>query len=164
MNERDRFFEALSRISAGDRACLRRNCGKLLIDADGQAVTAFYRCLPEAVPHWQEDCWFAAACFSCLWETDQKGQPFEAVLSALKENSDSMEHRLAAMLDLKWDEDGYLLLKISRIIKMAGSKGMAMDCESLLQDLIYWNSSNQSVQRKWARAMYIKNSVINEED
>ena len=164
MNEMDQFFEALSQISTGDRASLRRNCGELLKNADGQAVVAFYGCLPGNVPHWQEDCWFAAACFSCLWDADQQGERFEKILSSLKEDSDSMEHRLASLLDLKWDEDGYLLLKICRILKMARSKGMVADCKNLLNDFIYWNSSNQGVQRKWARAMYIQNSVINEED
>ena len=164
MNEIDQFFEALSRIPTGDRASLRRACGELLRQADGQAVVAFYRCLPAEVPHWQEDCWFADACFSCLWDADQQGESFEKVLSRLKDDSDSMSHRLAALLDLKWDEDGYLLQKLCRIMKMARSKGMAVDCKSLLNDFIYWNSSNQIVQRKWARAMYIQNSVINEED
>ena len=75
-----------------------------------------------------------------------------------------MEHRLAALLDLQWDGDGYLLAKLCRMIKMVKAKGKTVDCESLLKDLIYWNSGNQSVQRKWARAMYMKKSIINEEE
>ena len=164
MNDMDQFFEGLSQLSSGDRAVLRRNSGNLLKNADGQAVVVFYRCLPGTVPTWQEDYWFAAGCLSCLWDADQQGEPFESVLSYLKENSESMEHRLASLLDLKWDGDGYLLMKICRIMKMAKSKGMPVDCQKLLSDFIYWNNSSQNVQRKWARAMYIKNSVINEED
>ena len=79
------FFAALQQCSTGERASLRRNCGKLLKDADGQAVVIFYRYVPRSIPAWQEDYWFAAL---------------------------------------------------------------------LLEDLLYWNSSTQSVQRKWAKAMY----------
>ena len=160
----EEFFERLQKCTTGERATLRRNCGKLLKDADGQAVVVFYRCLPRDIPQWQENQWFAAGCFSCLWDADQKGDPLEVIFSRLKDDSDSMEHRLAALLDLKWDKDGYLLAKLCRMIKMVKSKGETVDCERLLQDLIYWNSDNQSVQRKWAKAMYMKNSVINEED
>ena len=158
------YFDRLSNCSTGERAAMRRNCGRLLGDADGQAVTVFYRCLPREVPQWQESQWFAAGCFSCLWDADAGGEPLEKIFSKLKEDSDSLEHRLAALLDLKWDEDGYLLSKLCRIIKMVKSKGEIVDCESLLKDLIYWNSSNQNVQRKWARTMYMKNSVVDEED
>lgn len=35
------FFAALQQCSTGERASLRRNCGKLLKDADGQAVVIF---------------------------------------------------------------------------------------------------------------------------
>lgn len=31
-----------------------------------------------------------------------------------------------------------------------------MDCQHLLEDLFYWNGEKQSVQRKWARALYTK--------
>ena len=160
----EEFFDLLQKCSTGERAALRRNCGRLLKDADGQAVTVFYRCLPREVPQWQEDRWFAAGCFSCLWDEDAKAEPLEAVFSRMKEDSDSMEHRLAAMLDLQWDADGYLLAKLCRIIKMVKSKGAAVDCESLLKDLIYWNSGSQSVQRKWARTMYMKKSIDIEEE
>lgn len=158
------FWEALSRCSSGDRAALRRCAGTRLCEANGQAVMIFYRCLPGEVPVWQEDRWFAAACFSCLWDGEEKGQPMEAVLSRLKEYSDSMEHRLGSILELRWEEDGFLLSKLARILKMAKSKGLPVDCRKLLEDLIFWNSSNQSVKKKWARGMYIKNSDFNRED
>lgn len=148
------FFAALQQCSTGERASLRRNCGKLLKDADGQAVVIFYRYVPRSIPAWQEDYWFAAACFSCLWDGDAHFIPLEQALAQLKLTSDSMEHRLAGLLDQRWEADGFFLGKLSRIIKLAKAKGIAIDCALLLEDLLYWNSSTQSVQRKWAKAMY----------
>ncbi len=164
MAEYENFFSELQKCTAGERASFRRNCGKLLKEADGQAMMAFYRCLPRQTPQWQEERWFAAACFSCLWDADQRGEPIENIFSELKDDSDSIEHCLASLLDLSWESDGYLLGKMCRIIKMIKSKGMIVDCSLLLDDLIYWNSSKQSVQRKWARAMYIRNSIIDKEN
>ena len=160
----EEFFDRLKKCQTGERAALRRNCGKLLKDADGKAVLVFYRCLPRDIPQWQENRWFAAACFSCLWDEDESGETLELIFAKLKEDSASIEHRLASLLDLQWDEDGYLLVKLCRIIKMVKAKGKIVNCQELLKDLIYWNSSNQNVQRKWARSMYIRNSVINEEE
>lgn len=156
MEKRDEFFSRLTKCTTGERAVLRRNCGKMLRDADGQAVEAFYRNLPFDVPVWQEDLWFAAACFSCLWNDGEEPAALEDIFRGMKESSDSMEHRLAILLDMRWDEDGFLLSKLCRIVKMAKSKGYVVDCGKLLEDLIYWNSPHQSVQKKWARAMYMK--------
>ena len=78
----------------------------------------------------------------------------EKILARLKNDSDSMEHRLAALLDLRWEQDGYLLIKLSRIIKMVRQKDYCVDCASLLEDLLFWNADTQFVQRKWARVMY----------
>ena len=75
-------------------------------------------------------------------------------MAQLKLTSDSMEHRLAGLLDQRWEADGFFLGKLSRIIKLAKAKGIAIDCALLLEDLLYWNSSTQSVQREWAKAMY----------
>ena len=152
------FFLRLEQCTTGERAELRRNCGQLLKDADGQALMVFYRCLPYGVPVWQEDRWFAAACFFCLWDHDARPSPIEDIFRELKESSDSMEHRLAMLLDTGWDQDGFLLSKLCRLIKMAKSKGYVVDCQSLLNDLIGWNNDQQYVQKKWARAMYTKSN------
>lgn len=153
------FFEALDRLSTGERAALRRASGQLLQDADARALAAFYRCL-----HWNdgesrfgEDRWFASACFHCLWDAASgPGQPLEQIMREMQKKSDSMEHRLTSLLDLSWETDGYLLTKLSRIVKMARQQGYCVDCDSLLEDLLHWNSDTQFVQRKWARTMFIK--------
>ena len=157
MADYSEFFLRLRQCSAGERAILRRNCGKMLKDADGKAVITFYRCLPFAVPTWHEDRWFAVGCFSCLWNDEQVGVPIEEIFGKMKDDSGSLEHRLAALLDMSWDADGFLLGKLCRMIKMSYAKGYVVDCEKLLGDLILWNMDTQRVQGKWARAMYMKN-------
>ena len=49
-----------------------------------------------------------------------------------------------------------MLTKLWRMIKVVQSKGIAIDCEDLLGDLIDWNADSQNVQRKWARGLYGK--------
>ena len=152
------FFERLDELNSGDRAALRREAGVILKDAKGQAIRTFYQCLPYAVPQWQEGRWFAAGCLHCLWSTDTTERiSIKQTLYRLGTDpdvSESTAHRLESLLDLKWDIDGYMLTKLSRLARLIKSKGLAIDCADLLRDLIGWNSDSQSVQRKWAKAMY----------
>lgn len=151
------FFESLDRLSTGERAVLRRAVGQLLQEADARAMAAFYRCLPwnACKNRFDEDRWFASACFHCLWDVASgPQQPLEQVMREMQKKSDSMEHRLTSLLDMSWETDGYLLTKLSRIVKMARQQGYCVDCDSLLEDLLHWNNDAQYVQRKWARAMY----------
>ena len=69
----------------------------------------------------------------------------------------------ACLYCLQLYEDGFMLKKLSRLIRFVRSKGYAVDCQWLLEDLFYWNGEKQSVQRKWARALYIKPEEQQEE-
>nr|WP_295946266.1 type I-E CRISPR-associated protein Cse2/CasB [uncultured Agathobaculum sp.] len=150
----DAFFTKLNSLPSGDRAALKRAAGSMLFEADGQAMSAFFRCLPYGIKPHTENQWFATGCFYCMWEPGSQGTPLENILCRMKNESDSMRSRVAALLDQRWEEDGYLLTKLCRIIKMARQKGYCVDCAALLDDLLYWNSDSQMVQRKWARTMY----------
>ena len=154
------FFNRICEQGNGDRAALKRAAGIMLAEADGKAVAAFYRCLPFGIPQWQEERWFAVACLRCLWGTEADGgAPFERIVgNMLKDEklSDSTGHRVEVLLDTAWDEDGYMLTKLTRLIKLIRQKsdGEPVDFEVLLEDLIGWNSEKQYVQRKWARAIF----------
>lgn len=163
MREEYHFFLArLNSLGKGDRAALKRACGSMLTDADGKAIAAFYRCLPYGTPQWQEDRWFAVACLRCLWDTEAEGgEPFEKTIGGMiqnqkKELSKSTIHRAEVLLDTVWDEDGYMLTKLTRLVKLIRQKSdrAPIDFAALLEDLIYWNAENQSVQRKWARSIF----------
>ena len=73
-----------------------------------------------------------------------------------KENlSDSMLHRVEILLDTAWDADGYLLTKLSRMVKILRQKTEEpLDFAALLTDMLYWNQDNQNVQQKWAHAIF----------
>ena len=153
------FMERVDALSTGDRAALKRSAGVMLSEADGKAIAAFYHCVTPVVPQWQEDRWFAAACMKCLWDPQEgAGEPVENVLGKLfhsSELSDSVQHRVSGLLDTQWDQDGYMLTKLCRLMKMLRQKTtQELAFADLLEDLIYWNNENQSVQRKWARAIF----------
>ena len=140
------FFTKLKSLSTGQRTVLKRCAGIMLTGADGRALAVFYRILPPGVPQWQEPQWFAAACFACLWDTTEaEGRNVEQLLSDLIE----------ILLDTTWDSDGYLLTKLSRMLKMLRQKTAEVpNFAALLTDLLYWNNESQSVQRKWAHAVF----------
>ena len=153
------FLANLNSMQTGQRTALKRSVGIMLAGADAKAMAAFYRALPPGVPQWQEPQWFAAACFACLWDSvEPNGQPLEQLLADLIrecELSDSMQHRVEVLLDTAWDADGYLLTKLSRIVKLVRQKTSgALDFASLLSDMLYWNQENQRIQQKWAHAIF----------
>ena len=154
----EEFFERLNGLGSGERAALKRSAGTMVQSADGKALKAFYRCMPSAGGR-NEDKWFAIACLRCLWEAgEEKGEPFESMVSSLirrDELSESTSHRVSTLMDTRWDQDGFMLSKLSRLVKMLRQKSGEMpDFPGLLEDLAYWNSDTQSVQRKWARTMF----------
>ncbi|MDO5785609.1 MAG: type I-E CRISPR-associated protein Cse2/CasB [Eubacteriales bacterium] len=161
--ERDKqisaFLERLDALSTGERAVLKRSAGKMLHEVDGRAIAAFYKCYPPESERKQEK-WFAVACIYCMWDwskEEQKAISLQDILSDLRKEktiSESMQHRLTSLLDLKWDRDGYLLTKLVRIIKMVKAKRYAVDCAALLKDLLDWEWDDQRVQRRWARRFY----------
>ena len=125
----DAFFTKLDSLPSGDRAALKRAAGSMLFEADGQAMSAFFRCLPYGIKPHTENQWFATGCFYCMWEPGSQGTPLENILCRMKNESDSMRSRVAALLDQRWEEDGYLLTKLCRIIKMARQKGYKIRCQ-----------------------------------
>ena len=164
----ERFFARLDKLGTGERAALRRAAGTMLREADGPTLAAFYRCLPSEVPERYADRWFAVACLRCLWDAgEQNGQPLENTISALLRQgvlSDSAAHRVELLLDTKWDADGYLLTKLARLVKLVRQKSerAMLDFPTLLDDLRYWNGETQSVQRKWARAVFANETDRND--
>ncbi len=162
------FFEKLDKLGTGERAALRRETGVMLKEAASYAMTAFYRCLPANIGTAQEEKWFAAACLRCLWNAGADiGSPLEQIISKMIRSGDlskSTEHRVELLIDTRWDNDGYMLIKLARLVKLVRQKSDRdlIDFSALLDDLIFWNSENQSVQRKWARTIFGRNDYDEE--
>ena len=152
------FFEQLDCLPTGERIALKREAGTMRPQAQSRALFAFYKCLPADVNQRLDDRFFAAACLHCLWsENVTERLPLEKIVYRLnkdKQISKSMTHRLEGILDLKWEEDGFLLGKLTRLIQLAKSKNYAVDCAALLIDLIYWNRDEKRVRLRWASSLY----------
>ena len=154
------FSAKLNRLSSGNRAALRRSAGVMLEQADGRALSVFYQCLPGGVPQHQEDKWFAIACLRCLWDAGEEGsKSIPAVLRRMQNQellSDSVVHRAETLMDTPWDQDGYMLKKLYRLITLVRQKNGAetFSFAELLDDLLKWNREDQQIQRKWARTIF----------
>lgn len=154
------FLKRISNLPKGDKVALKRAVGKHLNDVDSYTLAAFYRCLPSGIPWHQEDRWFAVACMHCLWNTHTEDcKPVEKVIAdliAAGAMTESTQHKIEVLLDTPWDADGLLLTKLARMMKLIHqrSSGADIDFPALLEDLIYWNTNNQSVQKKWARTIF----------
>jgi CRISPR type I-E-associated protein CasB/Cse2 len=147
------FLQRIAELDKSHRIALRRAAGTMLINAEGKAFTAFYKAYP---PREKEDQCFFAACLQCLWQPDDlKGAiPLEKALAKMNEKDENaFLKRLTTLLDLKWDEDGYLAIKLYRLVRFCKAKGLIIDCEKLLHDLFHWNDTSRLVQKKWARAV-----------
>lgn len=156
---RDVFFARIDQLENGERVALRRAAGKPLEQANGKALTVFYRCLPGGIPTHHEDKWFAVACLRCLWDaqTESAGE-LPLIFRKMMNRADasgSITHRIETLLDTKWDADGYMLGKLHRLIVMSKQRSTEMpDFTMLLSDLIRWNRDDQIVQKSWARQLF----------
>ena len=153
------FFDGVNGLDNGSRAALRRSAGTMLEKADGKAIIAFYKVLPANVSETKAEYWFAVACLRCLWETGKESdESIDKVIGRFQregEFSESMLHRITVLMDARWSDDGYLLGKLTRIVKMIRQKtGQVPDLSELIEDLTKWNYDNQEVQRKWARSIF----------
>ena len=69
-----------------------------------------------------------------------------------------MNKRVVDLLDERWADDGYVLVRLANLIRMVRQKlpGVRPDFGALIDDLRWWNSDDQRVQRKWARSVFVK--------
>ncbi len=160
--EIEEFFGRLNKLGPGERTALKRAIGTMIQNADGGAITAYYRCVPQ---NWQisrqnEEKCFGIACLSCMWDPgDETGKPLEEIISSLIRGeilSASTSHRVQILMDTRWDQDGYMLSKLARLVKLIWQKSdrTRIDFPALLKDLIFWDVESQYVQRKWAKAIF----------
>lgn len=161
-NRVDAFWQRLKDTVARDngiRAILKRNAGVRMYDADGRAIAAFYRIYGGGlVSEMNEDRCFFATCATCLWEAEdwEKSVPLvEGARRFMREGDrNTFSKRMRTILDLPWDEDGYLAGKLCRLLKFCQSKGIVVDGKELFQDLLWWDMDDRRIQRKWAREFY----------
>ena len=66
-----------------------------------------------------------------------------------------MKKRLVSYIDIPWSDDGFLLNKICRIVRILRSSdgGTRPDFERLADDLAHWNDPDKWVQKRWLRTI-----------
>lgn len=151
------FLKRVSELDEGDRAALRRAAGSLPSSSGSKALAAFYKAYPPSNAVLDEDCSFQAACLQCLWKPEElsRAVPIANAGAGLPEqDKTAFERRLKALLDLNRDSDGFMAVKLYRLVRYCKTKNFVIDCNDLLWDLLHWDDENRSVRRKWARIYY----------
>ena len=169
MNEKKWSIE---KLDSGGRSLLKRNAG-VSMGNNLQAVEAFYRAINNKVPRnqYQEEQWYACLCMECLWKPEDHPRivNMEELLRKIYQNqdsSDSIKHRIIALLDIPWGNDGYLLGKLSNYSRMLRAKdGSVMpDFDRLADDLAGWNHPDRYVQRRWIKTICGLNSTEKDDE
>lgn len=169
MDEKIAIVSELSKLSSGERVALRRDAGKCLAEASGMSLSAFYRICPRTTSLRQQECWFSAVTIACLWNIDEarNGGDMAVMLRqyANRQATNGMESRLRALLDARWENDGYLTAKLCRLARMLRSDNRQLmpDPDQLLYDLLHWNSDSRFIQLRWAQRYYQPTSDIEQE-
>ena len=161
------FFMKLEGFSVKEKLLFRRAFGRSLNEADAAALLKFYSILPKEIPAYDEEKWFFAACVHCLpKEYVENPLPLDQAIWEYKQISkreetftESFEKRVIVILDMRWDDSGMLLNRMSNMIRFLESKNFFIDGRGLLNDLLRWNREDKVIQKRW-----VKNYVYNEEE
>lgn len=155
------MVDRLLTLSTGERAAMKREAGKCLVEADAEALTVFFRIVPRGLKNWEQECWFAAATIACLWklrEVDVDGA-FPSLLGryAVDARAEGIEKKLRVLLDARSDDGGYLFGKLSRLARMLKAKMpyRMPDVDQLYVDLKQWNSDKRFVQIRWVQQYFL---------
>ncbi|MCO5206240.1 MAG: type I-E CRISPR-associated protein Cse2/CasB [Anaerolineae bacterium] len=142
------FSARLAALSAAERARLRRNAGKSLAESH-EAIGLFFRLLPYGVPNWDEHWFFLVATLYPL-TTLSRLQPFGVTLRHVDQvaHSHSFDRRVEVLINATPQQLPY---RLRQIIKLAGSRHIAVHWPSLLADLTHWTHPDRFVQLRWAR-------------
>lgn len=158
--EKDRFIKYLeSLVKRQDRAALahlRRGLGKppktamemypylgQFMSDDSEKMQINYR---------RENAVFiVAALFAYYPDAKPNAGNLGASLSQLKDESDSIEKRFVALLNAEAEELPNYLRQITGLLK---SKDIAVNWQTLFEDIQFWNNDNRRVQNTWARSFW----------
>lgn len=158
-----------SKLNSGERSALKRDAGRMM-GSNIQALEAFYRAV-SYMPQGQERTaqLYACICLECLWKPEEHStvKSMEQILRDLyqsSETSESIKHRIVALLDVPWSEDGYLLGKLANFVRMirASNSSVIPDFQALADDLARWNHPDRYIQRRWIKTICSSNKDLSE--
>lgn len=152
-------IDIYSKVNPEFRILMRRSAGKTVSDADSNTLLGFYRNYYGKES--EENKYFFSACVHCLWDIKDHNRMFslpEAVKEMDKGSASSFEKRLLRLLEMHWDNDGFILNKMFHLVRFCKSKGIRIDCAKLLADILCWDKDNGAyIRKKWAREYNLAN-------
>ncbi len=145
------FVRRLEALDPGDRARLKRRAGGPLSQAT-DVLGLFYQLLPRSVPLAAEDAYFLVATLFPLADGDGHGDLGNALRHATDTNNEKgLRRRLETLLDA---QEAQLPFRLRQTVHFLHSRRVGVDWATLLDDLLYWNLPDRSVQRRWARSYF----------
>jgi len=152
------FLKKLAALDAGDRARLKRDAGKPL--AEAQSIGLFYRLLPHGLSAAQEETYFLVATLYPLADGGGTGNLGTALRAAQDpKNCKGLDRRVEILLD---SDATQLPFRLRQAIRFLKSKGVKVNWQQLLEDLLQWNHPGRFIQKQWARAYFALSQPAND--
>lgn len=157
----------LEDIDPRSQIILRRCAGKRFSDCRS-AYPTFYANAPKGLYASDDGRYFCALSLACAFDKEGAPQmPMETILGRVRASLDdttAFDRRMDALMNAEWnDSDGTLALKLYRLCKLYCNEA-SPDCGALFDDLKSWTNADGRVQRKWARAIYLRNYDTDENE
>jgi CRISPR type I-E-associated protein CasB/Cse2 len=145
-----KLLQNLSALDAGEKARLKRDAGKPLVEA--QSLGLFYRLLPYGLSAVQEEIYFLVATLYPLADGGGKGN----LGASLRRARDPKNHKgLDRRVEILLDSDATQLpFRLRQAVRLLKSNRVTVNWQQLLEDLQRWNYSNRAAQKQWARAYF----------
>lgn len=146
------FVANLSKLDSGDRARLKRDAGKDMVEA--RSLGLFFRLLPHDTPDRYEAAYFLAATLYPLSEPGYGGclgDSLRRLRDPDPKKSKALDRRFEILLDA---DAAQLVFRLRQVMRLLKTNHVQVDWQVLTEDLLNWNSPYRSVQKKWARAYF----------
>jgi CRISPR system Cascade subunit CasB len=145
------FVQRLAALEPGDRARLKRSAGRSLAESRA-ALGLFYRLLPAGVPEREEETYFLVATLYPLVDAGGEGNLGGALRRARNpQNAKGIDRRFEILLD---SDAAQLRFRLRQSVHLLQSVRQPVDWTTLLNDLLYWEHPDRSVQKRWARSFF----------
>lgn len=155
-----KFISNLEALSGGEQAILRHSAGAPVGRTGGDALTIFYKVLPDGVAPDEEELWFIAAALRFCGRNSISGVSegnlgdFGWTLRKIR-SGDSFDQRVGALLDCRYRKgDRVLADRLRQMVKLAEIEQVGIDWPVFTMDLLRWEDPERSTQKKWARSYY----------
>ena len=146
------FIKRLMSLDSSGKAQLKRSAGLSLAEARKGCLGLFYSLLPQGIPTYQQETYFALATLYPLAEAGKEGD-FGSSLARIRipKNAKGLDRRVIILLDA---DEAQLSFRLRQALHFLQSNSGHVNWEALLVDLLAWSHPNRFVQRRWAESYF----------